>query len=124
MHRILPGVLALVVFSLAFAAPASAVNGTEFVLFAQKRIGFESGATVINGNGFPSEILLEAIVRHAEERLLAMPRQSLESALRPRDQAWRRGASADVEPLPTAIAPLARAWGSVESDRCDGHVPQ
>jgi hypothetical protein len=47
-------------------------------------------ATVINGNEFLSEILLEPIVRHAEERLLAMPPQSLESALRPRDQAWRR----------------------------------
>ena len=49
-------------------------------------------ATVINRNEFPREILLEAIVRHVEERLLAMPPRSIESALRPRDQAWRRHA--------------------------------
>jgi hypothetical protein len=29
--------------------------------------------TVIDHNEFPSEILLEAVVRHVEERLLAMP---------------------------------------------------
>jgi len=49
-------------------------------------------ATLVNRNEFPREILLEAIVRHVEERLLAMPSRSLESALRPRDQAWRRRA--------------------------------
>ena len=47
-------------------------------------------ATVINRNEFPREVLLEAIVRHVEERLLAMPPRSLESALRPRDRAWRQ----------------------------------
>ena len=34
-------------------------------------------ATVINRNEFPREVLLEAIVRHVEERLLAMPREAL-----------------------------------------------
>ena len=47
-------------------------------------------ATVINRNEFPREMLLEAIIRHVEERLLAMPPRSIESALRPRNQAWRR----------------------------------
>ena len=47
---------------------------------------------LVNRNEFPREILLEAIVRHVEEQLLAMPPRSLESALRPRDQAWRRRA--------------------------------
>jgi hypothetical protein len=32
---------------------------------------------VINRNEFPREILLEAIIRHVEERLLAVPPQSL-----------------------------------------------
>ena len=49
-------------------------------------------ATLVNRNEFPREILLEAIVRHVEEQLLAMPPQSLASASRPRDQAWRRSA--------------------------------
>jgi hypothetical protein len=49
-------------------------------------------ATVINRNQLPREILLEAIVRYVDERLLAIPPRSLESALRPRDQAWRRRA--------------------------------
>jgi hypothetical protein len=43
-------------------------------------------ATVINRNEFPREMLLEAVVRHVEERL-AMPPRSLVSASRPRDQA-------------------------------------
>ena len=46
-------------------------------------------ATVINRNEFPREVLLEAIVRHVEERLLAVPPRSLESGLRPRGQARR-----------------------------------
>jgi len=49
------------------------------------------------------------IVRHLEERLLAMPRRSLESASRLRDQARRWRASADAEPSPTVVAPLTRA---------------
>ena len=49
-------------------------------------------ATVINRNEFPREILLEAIVRHVEERLLAVPLRSLVSALRLRGQARRRHA--------------------------------
>jgi hypothetical protein len=49
-------------------------------------------ATVINRNEFPREILLEAIVRHVEERLLAVPTRSAESASRLRGQAWRQHA--------------------------------
>jgi pimeloyl-ACP methyl ester carboxylesterase len=49
-------------------------------------------ATLVNRNEFPREILLEAIVRHVEEQLLAMPHRSLESALRLRGQAWRQHA--------------------------------
>jgi pimeloyl-ACP methyl ester carboxylesterase len=64
-------------------------------------------ATVINRNEFPREILLEAVVRHVEERLLAMPPRSLVSALRPRDRAWRQGAPAGAEP--TLIMALGSA---------------
>ena len=49
-------------------------------------------ATLINRNEFPREVLLEAIVRHVEERLLAMPPRGFESASRPRGQAWRQRA--------------------------------
>jgi pimeloyl-ACP methyl ester carboxylesterase len=51
-----------------------------------------AAATVINRNEFPREILLEAIVRHVEERLLAVPTRSAESASRLRGQAWRQRA--------------------------------
>jgi pimeloyl-ACP methyl ester carboxylesterase len=44
-----------------------------------------AAATVINRNEFPREVLLEAIVRHVEEQLMAMPPRSLESARRPDD---------------------------------------
>jgi hypothetical protein len=64
-------------------------------------------ATLVNRNEFPREILLEAIVRHVEEQLLAMPPRSLESALRPRGQAWRQHGLADAEP--TVVVALARA---------------
>jgi hypothetical protein len=49
-------------------------------------------ATVINRNEFPREILLEAIARHVEERLLTVPTRSAESASRLRGQAWRQRA--------------------------------
>jgi hypothetical protein len=49
-------------------------------------------ATLVNRNEFPREILLEAIVRHVEEQLLATPPQRPESASRLRDQPWRRRA--------------------------------
>jgi pimeloyl-ACP methyl ester carboxylesterase len=49
-------------------------------------------ATVINRNEFPREVLLEAIVRHVEERLLAVPPRHLESGLRLRGQDRRRHA--------------------------------
>jgi hypothetical protein len=47
-----PGVLALVVVALAFVTPAGAItiNGIDYVLLANKRIGMESGPTVITGN--------------------------------------------------------------------------
>jgi hypothetical protein len=64
-------------------------------------------ATVINRNEFPREILLEAVVRHVEERLLAMPSRGVVSALRPRDQARRQHARAGAEP--TVVVALARA---------------
>jgi pimeloyl-ACP methyl ester carboxylesterase len=64
-------------------------------------------ATLVNRNEFPREVLLEAIVRHVEEQLLAMPPRSLESALRPRDQAWRQRPRAGAEP--TVVVALARA---------------
>ena len=71
---------------------------------SRKRPGL--AATLVNRNAFPREVLLEAIVRHVEEQLLAMPPRSLESALRPRDQAWRQRARAGAEP--TAVVALAR----------------
>jgi pimeloyl-ACP methyl ester carboxylesterase len=49
-------------------------------------------ATVINRNEFPREVLLEAIVRHVEEQLLAMPPRGFGSASRLRGQAWRQHA--------------------------------
>jgi hypothetical protein len=49
-------------------------------------------ATLVNRNEFPREILLEAIVRHVEEQLLATPLRGFESASRLRDQAWRQHA--------------------------------
>jgi hypothetical protein len=51
-----------------------------------------TAATVINRNEFPREILLEAIVRHIEEQLMAMPPRSLESSRRPDDPTPRRRA--------------------------------
>jgi pimeloyl-ACP methyl ester carboxylesterase len=42
-------------------------------------------ATLVNRNEFPREVLLEAIVRHVEEQLLATPPRSLDSAWRPRN---------------------------------------
>jgi pimeloyl-ACP methyl ester carboxylesterase len=66
-------------------------------------------ATLINRNEFPREALLEAIVRHVEERLPAVPPRSLESGLRLRGQARRRHARADAEPSPTMVLPLGRA---------------
>jgi hypothetical protein len=47
-------------------------------------------ATVVNRNEFPREVLLEAIVRHVEEQLMATPPQSLESASGPGYQTKRR----------------------------------
>jgi hypothetical protein len=49
-------------------------------------------ATVVNRNEFPREIVLEAIIRHVEEQLLAMQLRNLGSASRRRDQAIRRTA--------------------------------
>ena len=49
-------------------------------------------ATLVNRNEFPREILLEAIVRHVEEQLLAMPPRGFESASRLRGRAWRQHA--------------------------------
>ena len=49
-------------------------------------------ATLVNRNEFPREILLEAIIRHVEEQLLAMPPRGLESASSLRGQAWRQHA--------------------------------
>ena len=49
-------------------------------------------ATLVNRNEFPREILLEAIIRHVEEQLLAMPPRGLEAASRLRGQAWRQHA--------------------------------
>ena len=49
-------------------------------------------ATVINRNEFPREVLLEAIVRHVEEQLLAMPPRGFGSASRLGGQAWRQHA--------------------------------
>lgn len=49
-------------------------------------------ATVINRNEFPREVLLEAIVRHVEEQLLAMPPRGFGSASRLRGQTWRQHA--------------------------------
>jgi hypothetical protein len=66
-------------------------------------------ATVIDRNEFPREVLLEAIVRHVEERLLTEPPRSPESGLRLRGQAQHRHASADAEPSSTVVAPLGRA---------------
>jgi len=47
----LPGVLALVIVALAFATPAGAItiNGVDYVFLGNKRIGMESGPTVVNG---------------------------------------------------------------------------
>ena len=47
-------------------------------------------ATLVNRNEFPREVLLEAIVRHVEEQLMATPPQSLESASGAGDQTRRR----------------------------------
>lgn len=44
-------------------------------------------ATLVNRNEFPREMLLEAIIRHVEERLLAVPPRGFESASKPRGQA-------------------------------------
>ena len=49
-------------------------------------------ATLVNRNEFPREILLEAIIRHVEEQLLAIPPRGFDSAARPRGQAWRQHA--------------------------------
>ena len=49
-------------------------------------------ATLVNRNEFPREILLEAIVRHVEEQLLAMPPRGFEAASRRRGQPWRQHA--------------------------------
>ena len=65
-------------------------------------------ATVINRNEFPREILLEAIVRHVEERLLTEPPRGLEAGSRLRDQAQHRHARAVAETSPTVVAPLGR----------------
>lgn len=52
MRRMFLGVLALVIVALAFVTPAGAItiNGVDYVLLANKRIGMESGPTVITGN--------------------------------------------------------------------------
>ena len=52
----------------------------------------QSAVAMVNRNEFPREILLEGIVRHVGERLLAMPSRSLESASRLGGQAWRQQA--------------------------------
>lgn len=55
-NRMLPGILALVLFAVAFAAPAGAITitvggaPTDFTFLANTRAGFESGPTVIVGN--------------------------------------------------------------------------
>ena len=51
-----------------------------------------AAATMITRNEFPREILLEAVVRLIEERLLAIPPRSPESARRPDDPTPRRPA--------------------------------
>jgi hypothetical protein len=51
VHRMLPGVLALVIFALAFPTPAGAItiNGVDYVFLGNKRIGMEA-APFITGN--------------------------------------------------------------------------
>jgi hypothetical protein len=56
--------------------------------FSRQRPGL--AATVVNRNEFPREVLLEAIVRHVEEQLMATPAQRLESASGPGYQTKRR----------------------------------
>jgi hypothetical protein len=60
-------------------------------------------ATLVNRNEFPREVLLEAMIRHVEEQLIATPFKSLEATWRPGDLTRGRAAEPTADGAATVV---------------------